>query len=115
MKVAERVQGHGWLGPIRQAAEVPVGTFLADPGDRIQLTSVDPREALDILVSAYSSAVNQLLTLGEALLRVTDREQRRALYRLYALEVHRREVARLSAEAIWGIQLPEAEPDAQAA
>lgn len=113
MKTAEGTPVRGWLVPTPQATEVRAQSLLARTVEGNPRVGSD--EVRDILLSAYGSAASQMLALERAVSRVTETEQRRALYRLYALEVQRRELARLSAEALWGFQLAEDEPDAAAA
>lgn len=115
MKTVEGTQIQGWLGPMPLATEHRAESLLALTSEGHELASDGRDEARDILLSAYWSAASQMLALEAAISRVTDPERRRALYRLYALETERREIARLSVEALWRERLAEETPSAAAA
>lgn len=105
MKNSEGTLVHGWLGPMSMATEARAGRVPARNGQGEGPGSAG--EVRDVLLSAYWSASSQMLALEGTLSRATDPEQRRALSRLHALEAQRRELARQSAEALWGIRLAE--------
>lgn len=116
MKPITRIRTRGWLGPGRSVDE-PARTLplFRDPQEDPSAGQGDddPNEPRDRVMQVYWSAFNEMVALSWAARRAKSPEQRQALYRLYAFEVQRKELARGLLASIWGIYFNprrEAEP-----
>lgn len=114
IRAISSVQPHGWL-KTAQAVEAIARTRAITHAARdyrvVRQPNVDPNDARDRVIEVYRSASDEILVLGRAAALGTSPEQRRALLKLRDLEMGRRDLARRTLEANWGIRLnPENEP-----